>query len=206
MAQKNHKKPTQSRFTLAKVLPYLLTITGLIGIAASFILTYDKIQVLRDSSYDPGCNINPILSCGSVMSTEQASLFGVPNTIFGLMAFSMLLTFGILLISGAKFKKSIWLGAQIMATLGVIFMHYLFFQGVYRINAICPWCFVTWMITIPTFWYITVYNVRERYLRLPVAWLSTFIQKHHADVLIVWYLVIFGILLHHFWYYWSTLL
>lgn len=194
----------QSRFTLPKVLPYILTIVGVLGIVASFVLTYDKIQVLRDSSYDPGCNINPILSCGSVMNTEQASLLGVPNTIFGLMAFSMLFTFGILLMSGAKFSRNVWLGAQVMATLGVVFMHYLFFQGVFRINAICPWCFVTWMITIPTFWYITVYNVRQQYLRVPKR-LGRLMQKHHADVLIVWYLVILGILLHRFWYYWSTL-
>lgn len=195
----------RSQLTLSKALPYILTIVGGLGIVASFILTYDKVQVLRDSSYDPGCNINPILSCGSVMSTEQASLLGVPNTIFGLMAFSMLLTFGALLISGAKFSKHVWLAAQIMATLGVVFMHYLFFQGVFRINAICPWCFVTWIITIPTFWYITVYNIRQQYLWLPKR-IAQRVQKHHADVLIVWYIIIFGILLHRFWYYWSTLL
>lgn len=195
----------RSQLTLSKALPYILTIVGGLGIVASFILTYDKVQVLRDSSYDPGCNINPILSCGSVMNTEQASLLGVPNTIFGLMAFSMLLTFGVLLISGAKFSKHVWLAAQIMATLGVVFMHYLFFQGVFRINAICPWCFVTWIITIPTFWYITVYNIRQQYLWLPKR-IAQRVQKHHADVLIVWYIIIFGILLHRFWYYWSTLL
>lgn len=171
-------------------------------------LTYDKIHVLLNPNYDPGCNINPILSCGSVMKTEQASLLGVPNTIFGLIAFSTLTTFGVLLASGAKFKKWIWLTAEGAALMGVVFMHYLFFQGVFRIHAICPWCFVVWMITIPIFWYITVYNLMERNIRPPesLSNLSKFIQNHHADILFVWYLVIFGILLTKFWYYWSTLL
>lgn len=201
-------KPQKASLTLDKILPWLLIITAVIGLLASFALTYDKIQVLKDPAYDPGCNINPILSCGSVMKTEQASLLGVPNTIFGLVAFSMLLTFGVLLASGAVFKRWIWLGAQIAATVGVVFMHYLFFQGVYRINAICPWCFVVWMITIPTFWYVTIYNLRHQYLQLPkrLSKASVFVQKYHADILLVWYLIIFGILLEHFWYYWSTLI
>lgn len=192
--------------TLQKALPYILIVTATIGIIASFTLTYDKIHVLSNTNYKPSCNINPILSCGSVMITEQASLLGVPNTIFGIMAFSMLLAFGFMLASGAKVSKWIWIGAQIVATIGVVFMHYLFFQGVYRINAICPWCFVVWMITIPTFWYITVYNLQQQNIKLPskLTGLNKFIQKHHVDILVVWYLIIFAILLTHFWYYWST--
>lgn len=175
---------------------------------ASFALTYDKIQVLQNPSYNPSCNLNPILSCGSVMKTEQASLLGVPNTIFGLVAFTALLTFGALLASGAKVSRWVWLSAQVMATVGVVFMHYLFFQGVYRIHAICPWCFVVWMITIPTFWYITMYNLQQRHIFAPQALqpVTKFIQKHHGDILLTWYMVIFGILLQRFWYYWSTLL
>jgi len=199
---------TLKKLTVQKALPFILIVAGLIGGLASFALTYDKIQVLKNPDYVPNCNINPVLSCGSVMKTEQASLLGVPNTVFGLVAFSMLLTFGVLLASGIVVKRWIWIAAQIAALSGVIFMHYLFFQGVYRINAICPWCFVVWMITIPVFWYITVYNLREGIIRLPARLkpVNTFIQKYHGDVLLVWYLIIFGILLTHFWYYWSTLI
>lgn len=197
-----------SKLTLQNVLPYLLIVASIIGIIASFVLTYDKIHVLSDDGYVPSCNISPILSCGSVMKTEQANLLGVPNTLFGLAGFSMLLTFGILLAGGAKVKRWVWIGAQLAALAGVVFMHYLFFQGVYRINAICPWCFVIWIITIPIFWYITVYNLKERHISMPAKLqpLSQFIQKHHGDVLITWYFIIFAILLEHFWYYWSTLL
>lgn len=197
-----------SKRTLDIVLPYLLLAAGTIGLIASLALTYDKIQVLTNNGYEPACNINPILSCGSVMKTEQASLLGLPNTIFGIIAFSMLITFGFLLASGAKVAKWIWQAAQAAATLGVLFMHYLFFQGVYRINAICPWCFLVWMITIPVFWYITLYNLRHVYVRLPAAIqsLTPKLQKNHGTILIIWYLTIFAILIQHFWYYWSTLL
>jgi uncharacterized membrane protein len=198
----------KTKLNSRNTLPYILMASGLIGITASFVLTYDKISLLVDASYEPSCNINPVLSCGSIMQTEQASLLGMPNTLFGLIAYSMLFTFGVLLASGAVVKKWVWVLAQMAATIGVIFMHYLFFQGVYRINAICPWCFIVWMITIPTFWYITLYNLREGNIPLPkqLLALSNFVQKHHADILIVWYLIIIGMLIQHFWYYWSTLL
>jgi uncharacterized membrane protein len=196
------------KITLDHVIPYLFIVMGVIGFVASFILTYDKIQVLQNPNYDPSCNINPILSCGSVMKTEQASLLGVPNTVFGLVAFTMLGTLGFILSTGVRLKRWIWALAQVAALAGILFMHYLFFQGVYRINAICPWCFIVWMITIPVFWYLTLYNLELFADKLPkqVNRISTFARKHHADILVTWYVVIFLILLERFWYYWSTLI
>ena len=193
---------------LDKVLPYILIIAGLLGLAASFALTHDKILVLQNPLYDPACNINPILSCGSVMKTEQASLLGVPNTIFGLMGFTALITFGVLLLAGAKIRKWAWLLVQLAATLGVVFMHYLFFQGVYRINAICPWCFVTWMVTIPIFIYVTLYNLRHGYIKLSgkFSHFGSWANRNHVNILLSWYTVILLILLQHFWYYWKTLI
>lgn len=196
--------------TWQRTLPYVLLVGGVIGMIASFALTYDKIHVLQNPNYNPSCNINPILSCGSVMQTEQATLLGVPNTIFGLVAFSMLATFAVLLLNGARPPRWIWLAAQVASTAGVAFMHYLFFESVFRIHAICPWCFVVWMITIPIFWGITIHNIRHKYLGLErfasTQKIGTFVNRYSNDLLVLWYLAIFGILLKSFWYYWSTLL
>ncbi len=192
---------------LSKILPIIMIAAGIIGMIASFALTYDKLQVLQNPDYQPSCNINPILSCGSIMSSEQSNLLGVPNTIFGLIAFSMLVTFGAILAGGAKVKKQLWQAAQIAATGGVIFMHYLFFQGVYRLNAICIWCFTVWMVTIPVFWYITVYNLENKNITLfgKLSPVRNFILKNHGNILAAWYLTIFIILLQRFWYFWSSL-
>jgi len=189
-------------------LPYVLIILATIGLIASFALTYDKIQVLKNPGYVPNCNINPVLSCGSVMKTEQASLLGIPNTIFGLVGYTALITLAVGMLAGATYKRWFWLGIQLGASVGVVFMHYLFFQGVFRIHAICPYCFVVWMITIPIFWYTTMYNLRMGHIKLKAKWqkVGEFAQAHHGNMLIVWYAAIFAILLIKFWYYWSTLL
>ncbi len=185
----------------------MLIVCSLVGLLASFTLTYDKIHVLANPNYDPACNINPIFSCGSVMKTEQASLLGVPNTIFGIMGFTALFTFGVILSTGVLMKRWLWRIAQAAATIGVIFMHYLFFQGVFRINAICPWCFATWMITIPIFIYITAYNLENQNLvsNIKLKRFGDWIALNHLNILLTWYAIIFLILLEHFWYYWSTL-
>lgn len=192
-----------------KILCYILIIGGLIGLIASFALTYDKIQILSDPTYHPGCSINPILSCGSMMSSEQASLLGVPNTIFGIAGYSALITLGVILLAGVTVKRWLWLALQAGVTVAVLFVHYLFFQGVFRINAICPWCFAVWMSTIPVFWYTTVYNLRAKNFVLPGKagkWIGKQIVAHHGNILLAWYLAIFAILLQHFWYYWETLI
>lgn len=192
--------------TLKQTLPYIMIAAGALGLLASLLLTHDKISVLQNPDYNPFCNINPIFSCGSVMQTEQASLLGLPNTVFGIMGFTALITLGFLLAAGAELKRWLWRTVQLAASAGVVFMHYLFFQGVYRVNAICPWCFLTWMVVIPLFWYITLYNLREGHISLGNKKLNAFLQRHHGDILVVWYGIIFMILLTHFWYYWETLL
>ncbi len=196
------------KVTLRQTIPYIFLIAGTLGIVASFALTYDKIQMLKNPSYNPGCNISPILSCGSVMKTEQASVLGVPNTIFGLMAFSMLAMLGVVLVAGANFKRWLWLLINIGALGGFLFFLFLFFQAIFRIHAICPYCFVVWLIVPPVLWYTTLYNLREGNLKAKFIKQSVkgWIQRHHGDILLVWYLAFFIILLNRFWYYWKTLI
>lgn len=201
--QKSFKTHNMS---LTKVLPIIFLVGGVIGLIASFALTYDKIQVLKNPSYNPPCNISPILSCGSVMKTQQASLLGVPNTIFGLMGFSALIALAIALLAGAQFKKWLWQAINIGLLGGFIFFLYLFFQGVYRINAICPYCFAVWMIMPPLFWYTTLYNLRAGNIRLGISQKAqAFAINHRGDILTLWYILIFSLLVTHFWYYWRVL-
>lgn len=201
------KKTADTGPNLNKVLPYIFIVAAIVGLTASFALTYDKIQVLKNASYVPSCNINPIISCGSVMKTEQSSLLGVPNTIFGLMAFSMLLTLGAAMLAGASFGRWMWRTVNAGALAGFLFFVYLFFEGVFRIHAICPYCFAVWMIVPPVLWYVTLYNLKAGHIRLGLSQrIRNFVIRHHGDILFLWYALVFLILLTRFWYYWKTLL
>lgn len=174
---------------------------------AAFTLAVEKIEILKDPNFEPSCNINPILSCGSVMITPQAEVFGFPNPFLGILGFTAVAVTGFALLAGANFKRWFWLALQAGLLFAVGFVHWLIFQSIYRIEALCPYCMVVWTVTIPLFWYVLLYNLQKGHMVAPKAFAGAcgFIRRHHADILLVWYVVIVGLILNHFWYYWSSL-
>jgi uncharacterized membrane protein len=137
----------------------ILVVSGLIGLVAAIELIIQKISVLSDPDFVPNCDINPVLSCGSVINTEQASLFGFPNPVLGVIGFTIVIMFGALLFAGVQLPRLMWLGLNIGALAGMIFVIWLVSQSLYVIGALCPWCMVVWAVTIPIFWQVTTDNL-----------------------------------------------
>lgn len=193
------------RSTLAQTLPWILIIGGIIGLLCSFILTVDKMEVLRNPNYRPICDLNPVLSCGSVMGSKQAAAFGFDNTFVGLAGFAVLVTTGVVLVAGAQLKRWYWLGLQAGATFGLLFVHWLIFNSLYRIHSLCPFCMVVWVLTITTFIYTSLYNIEHGHIVLKKRLLPVygFVRRHHFDILFVWLLVILALILKQFWYYYG---
>ncbi len=191
---------------IAKFLPWVLIICGIIGLIASFIIMNDKIKLLEDPSYSPSCSLNPVISCGSVMQSEQATAFGFPNPFIGLVAFPILIAVGAALKAGARFKRWFWLGLNAGTVFGVGFAHWLFFQSVYRIGALCIYCMAVWVVTIATFTYVSFHNYQQGYIKVPKSLkkIGDYKLRHHFDILVVWYLILIALILNHFWYYFST--
>lgn len=186
-----------------KFIAKLLIGGGAIGLVAAFIISYDKLQLLKNPAFQPGCDLNPIISCGTIMGSAQGEAFGFPNPWIGLMAFAVLITIGMGLLAGARFKRWFWIGLQIGTILGLAFVHWLFFQSTYRINALCPYCMVVWVTVITTFWYVTLYNIQAGHIKLPSRLRSSgdFLRRHHLDILLFWLLVLFVLIMTRFWYY-----
>ena len=145
---------------------WILAVGGIIGIFASIELIIQKIAVLSDPDFVPNCDINPILSCGSVISTEQASLFGFPNPVLGVIGFTIVIMFGALLFTGVEMPRLMWLGGNFGALAGMVFVIWLVSQSLYAIGALCPWCMVVWAVTIPIFWQVTTDNLASNKLSL----------------------------------------
>ena len=145
---------------------WILVVGGIIGIFASIELIIQKIAVLSDPDFVPNCDINPILSCGSVISTEQASLFGFPNPVLGVIGFTVVIMFGALLFAGVELPRLMWLGLNFGALAGMVFVIWLVSQSLYVIGALCPWCMVVWAVTIPIFWQVTTDNLARNKLSL----------------------------------------
>lgn len=189
---------------LEKVLPWLLIVCGTIGLLCAFIIMFEKLELLKNPHYVPSCDLNPIVACGSVMASDQANAFGFPNPLIGLMGFPVVITTGVVMLASAsKLKRWYMLGLEAGTIFGLAFVHWLFYQSVYNINALCPYCMVVWVVTITTFWYVTLYNLQMKHIVLPgkLAAMGTFARRHHLDILILWFLIITALILQHFWYY-----
>ena len=184
-----------------------LVVASAIGLSASFILTIEKIQLLKNPVTQLSCNINPIVACGSVIQSKQAEAFGFANPLIGLVSFGVIITIGMGMFAGAKYKRWFWLGLEAGTIFGVLFSMWLFYQSVFEIQALCPYCMVVWAAVIALFVNVTLFNLNQKFIRVPASYdkLVKFLTTYKWWIVLLWYLVILGIIANHFWYYWKTL-
>jgi len=158
----------------SRVLRVWLLVAGAIGLYAAASLVLDKLsyyeQVAAGHTPSLACNVNAIVGCGQVINTPQASIFwSLPNPVIGVVAWPVVAALGILLLSGVSLRSWHWLGLQVGVIGAVAMVSWLQFESIFRLNALCPWCMVTWAVTIPTFWAVTGRNLRRFAYGRPLA-------------------------------------
>ena len=146
---------------------WILLITGVIGWAASAVLVLERLRVYADANYITSCDINPWVSCGTVFQTWQASIFGFPNPLIGIVAFAVVITTAVAMLAGASFKRWYWLGLQAGVTLGMVFVIWLWSQALFDIYVLCIYCIVVWTAMIPMFVFTTIRNMAHGVLPAP---------------------------------------
>ncbi|GAA4669820.1 vitamin K epoxide reductase family protein [Frondihabitans cladoniiphilus] len=178
----------------------LLIVAGCIGLYGAFKLVNEKYELLEHPTKALGCDINPFVSCSTVIDSWQSHLFGFPNPIIGVAGFVAPIAVGVSILAGAKFARWYWVAFNIGLFLAWVFVTWLFTQTVFSIGALCPWCMLVWSATIPLFWVFTVWNLAngnltknaalQRRMRafLPYSWVIPLIN----------YLVIIVIVIQHF--------
>ena len=170
---------------------------GIVGLAASFVLAVEEFHLLQNPNAILTCSLNAVLNCADVMKTWQATVFGFPNMFIGLMAFPVVITVALLGLSGATLPRWFYLGANIGYLLGAIFAYWLFFNSVYAIEILCPWCLVVTFSTTMLLATITHYNIRENNFNLGKKVhkkIETFQKKDFGKLLTASWIVILAIL------------
>ncbi|MEU3753987.1 vitamin K epoxide reductase family protein [Streptomyces olivoreticuli] len=180
----------------------LLVVTGAMGLLASWVITLDKFELLKDPNFVPGCSLNPIVSCGNIMQSKQAEAFGFPNPMLGLACYGAIIAIGLALLSGARFPRWYWLGMEAGCLFGVGFVSWLQYESLYVIGSLCLWCCLAWVGTIVMFWYVTVQNVRSGFIPAPQGLKRVFLEFHW--VVPVLHIGIIGMLiLTKWWDFWT---
>jgi len=187
--------------TIRRTLPWLLIICAVIGLWASFTLTIEHINLLKDPNHQLNCDLNPILSCGPVMQSDIATQFGFPNPIIGLVAFSAQATLGITMLAGAKMKSWFWrlYGVAILVGLGFIF--WLMYQSIFQIKAICIYCLISWVVMFITAWYVFQFMLAEKHITIKNKAIATFVRKYQLEIVISWFLLPIVLIIYEFWHF-----
>jgi uncharacterized membrane protein len=188
-----------------RAFTWLLLICGVLGSVASFVITDDKFKLLEDPNYVPGCSLNPIISCGNIMKSAQAHAFGFPNPLIGLIAYPIMVCVAMGVLAGARYRPWFWLGLQAGTLFGVGFCTWLQYQSLYSIGSLCLWCSLAWVVTIASFWYTAVHNIKHRIIKVPEG-VRSLVLEFHWVVPVLWYGTIATLILTRWWAYWQTLL
>lgn len=138
-------------------------ILGAIGLFASWELATEYIKTLQVEDYVPNCELSVLVTCGPNMDSWQGSILGFSNTIIGLMAFVAPIAVGVAMLAGARFAAWFWWLYRAGLAAGVAFVFWLFYQSVFSLSTLCPWCMVVWSVTIPLFFFTAFRPEAEGY-------------------------------------------
>ncbi|WP_243225904.1 vitamin K epoxide reductase family protein [Microbacterium sp. CIAB417] len=140
-----------------------LIIASIIGWWAAFQLTVEKFIKLEDPDSLSSCYFSVILQCDANLDSWQGSAFGFPNPIIGVTGWMAVLVMGVAVLANVRFPRWFWGLFGLGITGAFVFICWLITQSIYADNlgTLCPWCMVTWSVTIPTFLATMVHLARN---------------------------------------------
>ena len=154
--------PQRTIDTRPTALAVWLVIAGVIGWVAAFALTVEKFHALANPDAGPAsCDFSVVVQCTENLNSPQGSVFGFPNPILGLTGWVAPIVVGMAILAGARFARWFWWAFAAGITFAFGFVVWLIGQSIYILGTLCPWCMVTWLVTIPTFFAVMVHLLRS---------------------------------------------
>jgi uncharacterized membrane protein len=162
------------------VLAVWLVLAGVVGWWAAFSLTMERFHLLENPEASIGCDFSPLVQCSANLESAQGAVFGFPNPILGLAGWIAPIVVGMAMLSGARFAKWFWALFTLGMAFAFAFVCWLIGQSIFVLGTLCPWCMVTWSVTIPTFYAALLHSVRIGAILLPAG------ARKAADTLMGW--------------------
>lgn len=121
-------------------------LSGVLGLVASLVLLYERMQLDADPDHVVSCDVNQWVACGSVMESWQASALIVPNIYIGVVGFSAVLGVAAALL-WRRTEPPVWfmLALQAGSTFAFGYIVWLWYQSVFNIGTLCPYCIMVWV-------------------------------------------------------------
>ena len=172
--------PEHQTHTRPTALAVWLVIAGVVGWWAAFSLTMEKFEALADPDAIASCDFSPLVQCSANLDSWQGSVFGFPNPILGVTGWVAPIVVGMAILARARFARWFWLLFELGMLFAFGFVCWLIAQSIFVLGTLCPWCMVTWLVTIPTFYAVTLHVARSGMLPAPAS------VRRMADRLMSW--------------------
>lgn len=137
-----------------------LILAGVIGWWAAFSLTLERLHLLANPGGSASCDFSVLIQCGKNLDSWQGSVFGFPNPLLGLTGWMAPIVVGVALLAGARFARWFWWLFTLGMTGAFAFVLWLIAQSIFELSTLCPWCMVTWIVTIPSFYAVLLHVLR----------------------------------------------
>jgi uncharacterized membrane protein len=141
------------------------------------------------------------------MATAQEHAFGFPNPLrfpnplIGIVAFTVTIVSGVLAVTRVRLPRWYWLAFAGATLLGVGFIHWLIFESLYRIGALCPYCIAVWAIIVPLL-VVSASIVLRPVGHYPAIRIT---YEWRWSITTLWFTAVALLILVRFWAYWSTI-
>ncbi len=119
----------------------LYTIAG-IGLLSSIYMWYIHVRHAANPEYESMCDITETVACTSVVTGEYGSLVVLPNSVYGMIYYVLIMvlaSFGFLL-------TIFWI--SILGLIGSAYLAYLLY---YKLRQVCIVCTLTYIVNIALF-------------------------------------------------------
>jgi len=117
-----------------------MVLGGVIGMAAAFLQTTEKIALLKNKDAILVCDLNSVFSCTNVLNAWQSSVFDFPNSLMCMALFTIFASVALVGASGGILPRKLRLTIQGLSLLTLLFALWFLTQSIYVINALCILC------------------------------------------------------------------
>lgn len=128
----------------------------------SFLLYLEYVGQLTDAEPLISCELSVLVTCGPNLLSPGGNLLGFSNSIIGIVLFLGPIYAGVsALASPAGMRAWYWRVFSVFVLGGFLLVHLFAYRSVFEYGSLCPWCMVVWLMTIPLFWTVFGWTLRE---------------------------------------------
>lgn len=145
-----------------RALSIFWIVAGLVAWVVSFLLYREYVGQLTGADALISCDISPIVTCGPNLLSPGGNLLGFSNSIIGIVLFVGPIYAGVgALASPHGMRAWYWRVFGVFVLGGFLLVHFFAYRSVFEYGSLCPWCMVVWLMTIPLFWTVLGWSLRE---------------------------------------------